>query len=202
LEAHGEVTGTGPGAAPGAGPRPTPRARFRGHGRALAALLGGIAAEALVFVLLDQAEFGDVLGLPGVAGVTIAVVAALYAGPVVGAIVAAAGWGVFFGTLAEADVETLVVLPLWVATAILVGVVAGRQRALERRRADTMIEDIASHEFRTPVATIHGMAEALRGQPNLSEETRDHILELIAEESKRLLDEELLARERRQRRGR
>ena len=167
--------------------------------RALAAVVLGIALEVAAFSLLDLSRFRDTLGLPGVVGIAIAIFAALYGGPVAGGVVAAAGWSVFFFTLADRDLDTLVVLPIWIATAIVVGVVAARQLEFERRRTDTLVDEIASHEFRTPVATIHGMAQALRSGLDLTDETRDHILDLIAEESKKLLDEEVMMRDRTQR---
>lgn len=125
----------------------------------------------------------------------IAVLAAVAGGPVVGGVVAAVGWTIFFVSIAGHSPDSVIALPLWVGTAVLVGLVSARAIASERARAADRLEEITAHGFRTPVATIHGMAEVLRGDLSLSDETREHMLRLIAEESRRLLDEELRARD-------
>jgi signal transduction histidine kinase len=161
------------------------------------AVVIGVTVETLAFLLLNLDEsVAETLGLAGAIGVVIAVVTALFGGAIAGAVTAGLGWTIFFFTVADQALRTIFALPLWVGTGVIVGLVAGRLIAFERERAEMAVADLTAHGVRTPVATIHGIVQALQSDLDLSEETRQHMLDLIAQESRRLLDEELRARER------
>jgi signal transduction histidine kinase len=160
----------------------------------LAVLLIGSGLEIAVIALLAaDGEVGRVRGVSGESAVMIAVLAALAGGPVVGASVALIGWIFFFPLIAHSAPASIAALPLWTATAFLVGGVASRLVRSERERAQLAVDDMTAHRLRTPVATIYGMAQTLRRRDlDLDDANRDRLLALIEHESGRLLASSLV----------
>ena len=156
------------------------------------------------------APFGFAEGTPGGIGVAIAVLAALAAGPRVGVAVALVGWLALFFFVAEREPVSLVALAIWPATAYVVGLLArtlgrtelelgAREReGAELRRLDlakTQFVALASHELRTPVAVIAGIASTLHLRGDLlDDDQRDELRRTLYEQAARLatLTEQLL----------
>ena len=122
----------------------------------------GAALEAVAMILLsgrvlDAIDGQELPGTSGSIGVTIAILAGLAGGPLVGAGVAGVGWALFAGLVAQ-DYDlwsTAVALPLWVGIALVVGLVSDRLVELVRERE-------RAHGRRTPLATVAGIAEIVR----------------------------------------
>src|SRR6476619_2519135 len=102
---------------------------FRSHGW-LVALIGLVleAAATIPFALLDAPETSAALAL------LIAAAVAFLVGPRWGALVAAGGWALFFVFVVDHAARAIVALPLWVAAAVLAGLVSDRLRRSERKR--------------------------------------------------------------------
>ena len=104
---------------------------FRSHGW-LVAMIGLVleAAVTIPFALLDASapEVSAALGM------LIAAAVAFAAGPRWGALVAAAGWGLFFAFVADQAARAILALPVWLALAILAGLAADRFRRVEGER--------------------------------------------------------------------
>jgi signal transduction histidine kinase len=115
-------------------------------------------------------------GTPGAVGVAIAVLAAIAAGPLVGLAVAGCGWLAFFMLVAEGDAVALIALPVWLLTAVAVGLVtraliqSERERfvgELERRELNELAQlkgrfaALAAHELRTPATAVYGIVRTL-----------------------------------------
>ena len=102
---------------------------FRSHAWVVA-LIGLVleAAATIPFALLDAPETSAALAL------LIAAAVAFLVGPRWGALVAAAGWALFFVFVVDHAVRALVALPVWLAAAILTGLASDRLRRAERER--------------------------------------------------------------------
>jgi PAS domain S-box-containing protein len=114
---------------------------FRLHGW-LVALIGLVleAAVTIPFGLLDASapEVSAALGM------LIAAAVAFVTGPRWGALVAAAGWGLFFAFVADQAASAILALPVWVALAILAGLASDRLRRVEgeRRRDASQLDAV------------------------------------------------------------
>jgi signal transduction histidine kinase len=163
-------------------------------------LVAGVLAEVIVltpFSLFAGANFRGSLGaLP----VAIACAVGLLVGPVAAATVALAGWAFFFPLIVHWSPVGLLALPLWIAPAAAVGVLADRLQRREHQLALVEAEhryellrrelaDEAQHTLRTPAAVIHGMAEVLlRRDLGLSDQQTRRFLELIADSAQTLME--------------
>jgi signal transduction histidine kinase len=132
----------------------------------------------------------DNRGTGGETVLVLSVLSALAGGPLAGLGVAAVGWGVFFPLIAKDQPGSLVALPLWTATAYLVGLIASRAVLAERAQARLELADFTAHRLRTPAAAISGLVQALRA-PEIVDDPirRERILAAIEAESERLLEE-------------
>jgi len=102
---------------------------FRSHAWVVALL--GLVLEAAVtipFAFFDAPETSAALAL------LVAAAVAFLVGPRWGALVAAAGWGLFFVFVVDHELRALVALPVWLAAAILAGLASDRLRRTERER--------------------------------------------------------------------
>jgi PAS domain S-box-containing protein len=104
---------------------------FRSHGWLVA--LTGLVLEAAItvpFALLDDSapEVSAALAM------LIAAAVAFAAGPRWGALVAAAGWALFFAFVADQAARAILALPVWLALAILAGLASDRLRRAEGER--------------------------------------------------------------------
>jgi PAS domain S-box-containing protein len=102
---------------------------FRSHPWVVALI--GLVLEAVAtipFALLDAPETSAALAL------LIAAAVAFLVGPRWGALVAAAGWALFFVFVVDHAVRALVALPVWLAAAVLTGLASDRLRRAERER--------------------------------------------------------------------
>ena len=113
--------------------------RFRGHRWSV--LIGAIAIQSAILVALNTApNTRHVLGLPGSLIALICVVAGALAGPLVGALVAVAGGGVFYLTVggrgSHSTVLTIMIsAAIWVTAGLLSGFLAKTlSEQAERRR--------------------------------------------------------------------
>jgi PAS domain S-box-containing protein len=108
---------------------------FRSHGW-LVALIGLVleAAVTIPFGLFDASapEVSAALAM------LIAAAVGFATGPRWGALVAAAGWGLFFAFVADSATRAILALPVWLAAAILAGLASDRLRRAEgERRRDS-----------------------------------------------------------------
>jgi signal transduction histidine kinase len=166
---------------------PAARLIERLQSRRLAVTITGIGIEgAVVGLLAAVPSIGDIRGIGGETAVIIAVLGAVAAGPIAGAAMALTGWAIFFPTIANARLGSIAALPLWVATALIVGLTSERLVRSERGRTRAQMQADAAHQLRTPVAVIHGMAQTLR-KDELPLDQREKLLELIVHESDQLL---------------
>jgi PAS domain S-box-containing protein len=96
------------------------------------ALIGLVLAAAVTipFALLDVSapEASAALAM------LIAAAVAFVVGPRWGALVSAAGWGLFFVFVADQAARAILALPVWLAVAILAGLASDRLRRAERER--------------------------------------------------------------------
>src|SRR5439155_10336793 len=156
----------------------------------------GIALEAASMATLDVTHARDVLGVTGGLGALFGMLAAMLSGPVVGASVASAGWTLFFVFVADRQLESVLTLPVWIAAAVLTGILSRRLAAAEEGRAhligelerEAMTRDFvmtASHELRTPLAAVSGAARTL-AQRKLDLPQQERMLGLVIEQSDRL----------------
>lgn len=184
------------------GARSVPRRLLRFLGRRPSQTLAlGVALELASMLLFAPARF-PFPGTPGAIGVAIAVLAALAAGPRVGALVAVAGWAAFALIVADGDRLALLALPIWAGTAFAAGLLAdalvASERELARREAGqeelrrldevrSRFVALASHELRAPVAVIYGVAATLelrRGA--LTDEQERELRRTLYEHTERL----------------
>ena len=103
---------------------------FRTHAWVVALI--GLALEAaatIPFAFLDAPETSAALAI------LVAAAVAFVVGPRWGALVAAAGWGLFFALVVDHALRALVALPVWLAAAILTGLASDRLRRTERERS-------------------------------------------------------------------
>jgi two-component system phosphate regulon sensor histidine kinase PhoR len=96
------------------------------------ALIGLVleAAVTVPFAVLDV----SVPEASAALAMLIAAAVAFVAGPRWGALVSAAGWGLFFTFVADHAARAIVALPIWLAVAILAGLASDRLRRAERDR--------------------------------------------------------------------
>ncbi|HZS24441.1 MAG TPA: hypothetical protein VFA30_05570 [Gaiellaceae bacterium] len=159
--------------------------------RPFVALCVGIVLEA-AFVGLIGAD-DEIKGIRGIGGETaalLAVIGAVFAGPWVGAAMAAVGWGVFFPTIANSRPSSIVALAEWTVAAYLVGLLSASLVEATRARDAAERQREAAHALRAPVATIHGLVTTIckRGRTDATDAT---ILRSIADETERLLSSPL-----------
>jgi signal transduction histidine kinase len=155
----------------------------RAQRRPFPILVAGVALEALVMLLIGTDD--DVRGVRGVGGESaalLAVVGAVFAGPWVGAAMAAVGWAIFFPLVANSHPSSILALPVWTFAAYLVGALSTALVRAERERGRIELQQQAAHALRTPVATIHGLVQVLiRGGRD------EPALRSIEDETERLL---------------
>jgi PAS domain S-box-containing protein len=96
------------------------------------ALIGLVleAAVTIPFGLLDISAPDAIAAL----AMLIAAAVAFVAGPRLGALVSAAGWGLFFVFVADHAARAILALPVWLAAAILAGLASDRLGRAERER--------------------------------------------------------------------
>lgn len=123
-------------------------------------------------------------GIGGESAALLAVVGAVFAGPLVGAAMAGVGWAVFFPLVAESHPSSIVALPEWVLAAYLVGALSAALVRAERERAASELHRQAAHALRAPIATIHGLVQVLRRDRSAEEP----IVRAIEDETGRLLE--------------
>jgi hypothetical protein len=146
----------------------------------------------MAFAGSDDAIRG-VRGIGGETALSLAVIGALFGGPVVGALMAAAGWAVFFPTIADSRLSSVIALPEWLLTVLLVGLLSRGIVTVERRRVEAERDREAAHALRAPVATIRGLVDFLRRRgPRSPEEER--VVLALGDETDRLLSSPLLER--------
>ena len=129
---------------------------FRSHPW-LVALIGLVleAAATIPFALLDVSAPEASAALAMLIGAAVAFVV----GPRWGALVSAAGWGLFFAFVADQEARAILALPVWLAVAILAGLASDRLRRVEReRQRDAGELDAVRHEAES---RYHALAEAL-----------------------------------------
>ena len=129
---------------------------FRSHAW-LVALIGLVleAAATIPFALLDVSAPETSAALAMLIGAAVAFVV----GPRWGALVSAAGWGLFFAFVADQEARAILALPVWLAVAILAGLASDRLRRVEReRQRDAGELDAVRHEAES---RYHALAEAL-----------------------------------------
>jgi two-component system, OmpR family, phosphate regulon sensor histidine kinase PhoR len=107
---------------------------FSARRRRTAAIVAtGIAAEIAVLVPSGTVDALFFPGVPGVTAAVIAAIVAILAGPAGGAVVAVAGWSLYYPLIADGRPGTLVALPFWVGGVVTIGLVAERLRNAEHR---------------------------------------------------------------------
>jgi signal transduction histidine kinase len=164
------------------------------QGRPWTVAVVGVAIEVAVMGLAGSDDsIGGVRGIGGETAVSLAVLGALFGGPVVGVLMATAGWAVFFPTIAESDLSSLLALPMWTLTALLVGLLSRAIVVVERQRVEAERDLQAAHELRAPVATIRGLVDFLHRRGTHSPEEEKVVLAL-GDETERLLHSPLLVR--------
>jgi signal transduction histidine kinase len=155
--------------------------------RKLAALAPGLALEALAMSVIGTDDsLRGVRGIGGETGALLAVVGAIFAGPWVGVAMAALAWSIFFPLVAQSKPASVIALGEWVLAAYLAGRLSSALVDANRERALAEQEREAAHALRAPVATIHGLVEAL-GARAARDEDETKILSSIADETNRLL---------------
>jgi PAS domain S-box-containing protein len=87
--------------------------------------------------MLPPGDWQDRLhGVPTAVGIAVAVLAAVWAGPLLGILPAAAGWGLFAAYVSDDAVRALPALPAWLCAAIVTGIVASRLEVEGRARLE------------------------------------------------------------------
>jgi signal transduction histidine kinase len=160
--------------------------------RLAAALLGGLVEVAVVAAIGSDDTVAGVRGIGGETAVSLAVVGAVFAGPAVGATMALAGWATFFPLIAESAPGSIVALPVWTATALLVGQLSRVLVRAERGRIEAERDAQAAHTLRTPVATIHGLVGVLRLRGG--DEELEKVVRALEDETERLLASSIFRR--------
>jgi signal transduction histidine kinase len=154
----------------------------------------GIALEVGIMTIAGSDDaIGGVRGVGGETALSLAVLGALFGGPVVGVLMVAAGWAVFFPTIADSRLSSVIALPEWTLTVLLVGLLSRAMVAVERRRVEAERDREAAHALRAPVATIRGLVDFLRRRGPRSPEEEKLVLAL-GDETDRLLSSPLLER--------
>ena len=144
----------------------------------------GVILEIGLMALFSPAVLGFPKGTPGALGVAVAVVTAMAAGAGIGVGVACLGWIALF--VVQTAPSTVIALPIWVLTAYVVGMLSDALLDTERSLGQQELDRIASHEVRTPLATIAGLARVLRESELPEREART--IETIEHEASRMLE--------------
>jgi signal transduction histidine kinase len=167
------------------------RAIERIQRRRLLVLAVGVALEAVAMSVIgtDDAIQG-IRGIGGETAVVIAVLSALLAGPLVGALVAVGGWALFWPLVADTHPGSLVALPVWTLAAVATGMLSSALVRVNRERAISERRAAAAHALRAPIATIHGLVEVLQTREP-SDEAGHRIIRSIEDETTRLLQSEV-----------
>jgi PAS domain S-box-containing protein len=88
--------------------------------------------------MLPPGDWQDRLpGTPTAVGIAVAVLAAIWAGPLLGILPAAAGWGLFAAYVANDTARAIPALPAWLGAALVSAIVASRLQAERRARLET-----------------------------------------------------------------
>ena len=153
--------------------------------RLVLTLAVGVLAELALLGATAPGALDAPTGTPGAVGVAVAVLAAIAAGGVVGAFVALAGWWTLFLVVTEREVATLIALPVWVGIAFLVGLLCDALLQTHHELDRHEMDRVASHELRTPIATIAGLSGVLRARELPAGEAR--LVEVIEREAASLL---------------
>jgi signal transduction histidine kinase len=146
----------------------------------------GLAFEVGLMAVFTPDVTPYLKGAPGAAGVGIAVLAAIAAGATTGAVVAIAGWLALYFLVASRAGSALIALPIWVLAAYFAGLLADALIESERELSRRELDRIASHEMRTPLATIAGLARVLRAH-DLRPDQRA-LADLIEDEASAVLE--------------
>ncbi|TML21064.1 MAG: PAS domain S-box protein [Actinobacteria bacterium] len=111
--------------------------------RLLLAVAIGLLLEAAATVPFGQTATAALL-VPAALAILVAALAALVAGLWAGVFVALSGWILFFVLVAERALRAALVLPIWVALAVAVGLGGDRWRRAERARsrADSQLDAV------------------------------------------------------------
>jgi signal transduction histidine kinase len=167
----------------------------RARERRWAVLAVGVLLEvAVVLVIGTDDAIKGVRGIGGESAALLAVVGAVFAGPLVGGLMAVVGWALFFPLIAESAVGSLVALPVWTGAALLTGWLSSTLVRLNRERALAERQRAAAHALRAPIATIHGLVDVLLGGSPVAE-PEQRILGSIRDETDRLLRSEVFESE-------
>jgi len=155
----------------------------------------GVLLEVVIVLSIgtDDAIKG-VRGIGGESAALVAVVGAVFAGPLVGALMAIAGWALFFPLIADGAAGSIVALPVWTGAALLTGWLSSTLVRLNRERAIAERQRAAAHALRAPIATIHGLVDVLLGRAAV-DEAEQRILRSIRDETDRLLRSEVFESE-------
>jgi len=154
----------------------------------------GVALEiGLMTIAGSDDAIGGVRGIGGETALSLAVLGALFGGPAVGVLMVAAGWAVFFPTIADSRLSSVIALPEWTLTVLLVGLLSRALVNVERNRVEAERDLEAAHALRAPVATIRGLVDFLRQRGPRSPEEEKVVLAL-GDETDRLLGSRLLER--------
>ena len=165
--------------------------------RRLLVLAAGVGLEVLALLLIGSND--EIKGIRGIGGETaalLAVVGAVFAGPLVGAAMAGVGWALFFPLVAHSHTASVVALPEWAGAAILTGWLSSSLVEANRARAVADRERAAAHALRSPIATIHGLVEILAARDH-KDEVDMRIIGSIEDETERLLRSEVFESHRR-----
>ena len=158
----------------------TSRLLRRLQARRWGVLAVAVAVQSAALVALNDADTRHVLGLPGSLIALISVLAGALAGPLIGALVAVAGGGVFYVTVGghganSAVITTVLSTAVWLAGGVLAGFLArGLSQQTERRRlaavalarADAARETQLAEQARIEelAASLHAQTEELQSQ--------------------------------------
>jgi signal transduction histidine kinase len=154
----------------------------------------GIALELAIMTAVGTDDsIAGVRGIGGETAVSLAVIGALFAGPLVGVAMALAGWAVFFPTIADSRLSSVIALPEWTVTAFLAGLLSRGIVELERQRIEAARDLEAAHALRAPIATIRGLVDFL-GHREAATPEEEKVVRALGDETDRLLRSPLLDR--------
>ncbi len=99
--------------------------------RLIPTVVVGSLVEVLLMLPFMNGDHSGFVGTPGALGALVAVLAAMLAGPLAGAIVALVGWLSLFLLVTDQEAATWLALPIWIASAVVAGLLSERLRKLE-----------------------------------------------------------------------